>query len=89
MLKLNFDRGLILAYAFNHQEAERAFQKALQIDADYAMCYWGIAYVLGPNINAPMEPLVVAKAYAAIQRALVLSSRVSALLLRPLLFYYK
>ncbi len=73
-----FDRGLILAYAFNHQEAERAFQKALQIDAGCAMCYWGLAYVLGPNINAPMEPSVVAKAYAAAQSALALSSRASA-----------
>ncbi len=72
-----FDRGLILAYAFNHQESAAAFQKAIDTDPLCAMCYWGLAYVLGPNINAPMEPSAVAKAYSAVQRANALSRGIS------------
>ena len=33
-----------------------AFQKAQEIDPTCAMCAWGEAFVLGPNINAPMDP---------------------------------
>ena len=33
------------------------------------MCSWGEAYVLGPNINAPMDPEAIAPAAAAISRA--------------------
>lgn len=50
-----FDRGLRLMHAFNHPEALRAFRWAQQIDPDCAMCSWGEAYVLGPNINAPIR----------------------------------
>ena len=72
-----FDRGLILAYAFNHQESAAAFQKAIDNDPECAMCYWGLAYVLGPNINTLMEPSAVARAYTAVQRAKALSGGVS------------
>ncbi len=51
-----FDQGLRLAYAFNHGEAVRSFRKAQAIDPTCAMCYWGEAYALGPNINVPMMP---------------------------------
>ena len=40
------------AYAFNEFEAVRAFKAALAQDPDCAMCAWGVAYQLGPNINA-------------------------------------
>jgi tetratricopeptide (TPR) repeat protein len=50
-----FDQGLKLTYAFNHPEALRAFKEAQRRDPDCAMCYWGEAFVLGPNINAPMD----------------------------------
>src|SRR5262249_15661972 len=33
------------------------------------MCAWGEALVLGPNINAPMEPDAVAPAVAAVSKA--------------------
>ena len=49
-----FDQGLRLAYAFNHEEARRSFEEAARLDPGCAMCYWGVAYVLGPNINLPM-----------------------------------
>ena len=64
-----FDQGLRLMHAFNHPEALRAFRWAQQIDPACAMCSWGEAYVLGPNINAPMDPEAVAPAAAAISRA--------------------
>ena len=64
-----FDQGLVLAYGFNHAEAARSFREAIQLDPDCAMCHWGLAYVLGPNINAKMEDDAVPEAYAAIQQA--------------------
>ncbi|HEV7820051.1 MAG TPA: hypothetical protein VGO84_02655, partial [Burkholderiales bacterium] len=64
-----FDQGYRLAWAFNHDEALRAFRKAQRIDPSCAMCFWGEAWVLGPNINMPMEPKANAAALAAIERA--------------------
>jgi len=49
-----FDQGFALSYAFNHAEAIRAFRHATEHDPSCAMCYWGIAFALGPNINAPI-----------------------------------
>jgi tetratricopeptide (TPR) repeat protein len=64
-----FDEGLVLAYGFNHERAIRAFQDALNLDPTCAMCYWGIAYSLGPNINAAMADAAVPTAHAAVTRA--------------------
>ncbi len=72
-----FDQGLRLAYAFNHNEAQRAFRKAQKLDPDCAMCFWGEAYVLGPNINLPMQEDAVAPAYAAAQKAKALAAKAS------------
>jgi hypothetical protein len=47
-----FAQGMAQAYAFNEAEAVRAFKAALAQDAECAMCAWGVAYQLGPNINA-------------------------------------
>jgi len=68
-----FDQGLTLAYGFNHVEAARSFQEAAKLDPECAMCYWGVALVLGPNINAPMEPEAVSKAWRSLQQAIELS----------------
>ena len=46
-----FDQGLTLSYAFNHAEAIRSFRQAAAIDPACSMCYWGVAFALGPNIN--------------------------------------
>jgi tetratricopeptide (TPR) repeat protein len=48
-----FDRGLIWAYAFNHQESARCFEQCVIFDPSCAMGYWGIAFALGPNYNKP------------------------------------
>jgi predicted Zn-dependent protease len=42
------------------------------------MCWWGVAYVLGPNINAPMSPEAGAQAWEALGRAHALAPKVSA-----------
>jgi tetratricopeptide (TPR) repeat protein len=69
-----FDQGLSLAYAFNHAEARTSFLEASRLDPDCAMCRWGVAYVLGPNINAPMDTAANAEAYAASRRAVALAA---------------
>lgn len=72
-----FDQGLTLAYGFNHAEAARSFQEAAKLDPACAICYWGVALVLGPNINAPMEPEAVSEAWRSLQQALKLSKHAS------------
>lgn len=64
-----FDQGLRLYYAFNHAEAVRAFREAERLDPDCAMCAWGEAMALGPNINAPMDSAAEARARIAARRA--------------------
>jgi tetratricopeptide (TPR) repeat protein len=72
-----FDQGLRLAYAFNHDEARRAFVKAQRLDPECAMCSWGEALVLGPNINLPMQDDAVAPAFAAAEKARQLGAKAS------------
>ena len=70
-----FDQGLAFTYGFNHDGAIRSFQRAQQLDPDCAMCFWGEAYALGPNINAGMEPDAIGQALAAVRRAQALAGR--------------
>jgi tetratricopeptide (TPR) repeat protein len=72
-----FNQGLILAYGFNHAEAIRSFQEAARLDPNCAMCYWGIALALGPNINAPMADAAVPPAWTALQKAIALAPKAS------------
>jgi len=65
-----FDQGLRLYYAFNHQEAVRAFREAQRLDPECAMCWWGEALAWGPNINLPMDSASGVAAYAAAEGAL-------------------
>ncbi|MGI9518838.1 MAG: tetratricopeptide repeat protein [Pirellulaceae bacterium] len=65
-----FDRGLAMCHGFNHEEAVRCFQKALQADPSMAMALWGMAYAMGPNINnMEIEPHLIAQARFALQLA--------------------
>jgi hypothetical protein len=48
-----FQQGMLQAYAFNEKEAVRQFKAALAADPACAMCAWGVAWQLGPNINMP------------------------------------
>jgi hypothetical protein len=72
-----FDHGLRLAYAFNHQAAGQSFAEAAKADPDCAICEWGQALVLGPNINLPMAAEAVAPAWEHLQRALALKAKAS------------
>src|SRR5262245_42283975 len=73
-----FDQGLRLLYAFNHQEARRAFLEAARLDPGLAMAYWGQAMALSPNLNAPLTPENARIASEAIGRAAHESSRADA-----------
>lgn len=69
-----FDQGLSLAFAFNHAAADFAFNEAALHDPDCAMCYWGSALVLGPNVNAAMDPGNAERAYSLASRAAELAA---------------
>lgn len=64
-----FDQGLALTYGFNHAEAIRYFREAQRLDPKCAMCWWGEAFAHGPNINAPMDPEVNARAVSVARHA--------------------
>jgi tetratricopeptide (TPR) repeat protein len=69
-----FNQGLTFIYAFNHDEAVKSFKKALELDPNMVMAYWGIAYALGPNINLDVDPEREKAAYDAVQKALATSA---------------
>ena len=71
-----FTRGLIWTYSFNHEEAVRCFERAIENDPDCALAHWGLAYALGPNYNKPWESFdpvdlsrTVSRAFAASAQA--------------------
>ena len=70
-----FDQGYRLGWGFNHAEAVRAFRTAQRLDPQCAMCFWGEAWVLGPNINVPMDANANAPALAAAETAQKLAAR--------------
>ncbi|WP_136162964.1 tetratricopeptide repeat protein [Sphingomonas flavalba] len=72
-----FSQGLLLTYGFNHAGAVRSFREAQRLDPACALCWWGEALALGPNINAPMDDRDHGAALAALGRALALRDRAS------------
>jgi len=73
-----FDQALTLAYGFNHLEAERSFREAARLDDDCAICLWGAALVLGPNINDPVPSAErEANAYETLRAAVTRSQHAS------------
>lgn len=68
-----FDQALMLTFGFNHDAAERSYLKAAELDPSCAMCWWGAALVVGPHVNAAMDPGDNAKAWQRAQRALQLA----------------
>ncbi len=73
-----FDQGLVIDFAFNHAESARSFRAAQTLDPLCAMCFWGEALALGPNINVTSDGKVIMgdedrkNAFAAIQKAISL-----------------
>lgn len=72
--QLFINQGVNLVYGFNHLEAGRAFAEAARLDPELAIAYWGQALVLGPNINAPMNPEDEPRAYELAQKAVALKA---------------
>tara|TARA_Y100001934_G_scaffold278922_1_gene381375 strand:- start:1206 stop:2879 length:1674 start_codon:yes stop_codon:yes gene_type:complete len=75
-----FSRGLNWCYAFHHEEAERCFQKVVELDPECPMGYWGLAYDVGPYYNIPWakmspsgRPVAIQRCYENSQRALELA----------------
>ncbi|SEH78297.1 Tetratricopeptide repeat-containing protein [Mycolicibacterium rutilum] len=64
-----FDRGMVWSYAFNHEEAIRCFERALELDADLAIARWGVAYAIGPNYNKGWDAFDPVDAAASLARA--------------------
>lgn len=77
LVQAYFDQGLRLAYGFNHDEAIRAFREAARRDPKCAICWWGVAYSFGPNINLPMDSAAGAAAFEAIRKATALAGNAS------------
>lgn len=72
-----FDQGIREAANFNHAEARRAFRKAQSLDPGCATCFIAEALVLGPNINAPMDPAANQPALDAVRKAQSLAAGAS------------
>lgn len=72
-----FDQGVRLTFGFNHAEAIRSFREAARLDPHCAMCWWGWANALAPNINLPMPEDAVKPAWTALQNALALKTYAS------------
>jgi tetratricopeptide (TPR) repeat protein len=64
-----FDRGMVWAYAFNHDEAIKCFERALDLDSDLAIARWGVAYSIGPNYNKAWEAFDPVDMAASLARA--------------------
>jgi tetratricopeptide (TPR) repeat protein len=77
--QLFFNQGVIMANAFNHAEAERSFRESIRQDSTFAMGYWGIAYVLGPNYNSGGQNMgAVNDIKQAVKKAVQFSENASA-----------
>ncbi|MFZ0134483.1 MAG: hypothetical protein WAK95_18240 [Desulfobacterales bacterium] len=76
--QLFINQAMMLTYGFNHAEAARSFREAARLDPDCAMAYWGMALVLGPNINMPMPPDAEPEAYNLVSKARELKNSASA-----------
>ncbi|MDH3256074.1 MAG: hypothetical protein OEM27_00480 [Nitrospinota bacterium] len=86
-----FQRGVVLTYGFNHREAHKVYLQAAALNPSCAICYWGAALVLGPNINKPMDPADASTAYQLSQKALEHSKGENSLhrsLIEALVFRY-
>jgi tetratricopeptide (TPR) repeat protein len=72
--QLYFDQAMRWLYAFNHDEATRSFARSAQADPNCALCYWGVAFAIGPNYNYPLMSAPRGQvAFAAMQRAIALA----------------
>jgi len=64
-----FEQGMTFAWGFNPAEAARSFTAATKADPHCAACFWALAWVKGPTINADMDASAATEVAAALQRA--------------------
>lgn len=62
-------QGFVWAWGFNPAESARSFEGALAADAACAVAAWGLAWALGPTINADLDPADAPRVHAALQQA--------------------
>lgn len=74
-----FDRGLFLYYAYNGDDAVRAFTQAATLDPQLAMAYWGIALAKGPDLNTPITQERFTAGADAIRKAAAMDGRATSL----------
>ena len=72
-----FNQGLALTYGFNHGEAARSFRTAISLDSNFAMAWWGLAMVLGPNYNAALNPSSLGEINEAVDKAMQFAPQTS------------
>ncbi|WP_310020608.1 hypothetical protein [Croceicoccus sp. BE223] len=61
-----FSNGVELLFAFGHDEATAAMAEAVRRDPECAMCRWGHALSLGPNLNMEADADKRKGAYAEV-----------------------
>lgn len=67
------DQGMVLAFGFHPAEAARSFESASAIDPRSAAAWWGLAWSLGPTINADTPAEQAPRLAQAIGRAVALA----------------
>jgi tetratricopeptide (TPR) repeat protein len=72
-----FDQGVNLLFGFNHAEAIRSFREAARLDPKCAICWWGVSFAYGSNINLPIQPDAIKPAWDALQKAVALEHHAS------------
>ena len=73
-----FNQGLAYIYGFNHAEAINSFRRAVQLDPEMAMGYWGISLAFGSNYNVTADVQQLTDAFAALQKASQLAPKANA-----------
>jgi tetratricopeptide (TPR) repeat protein len=73
-----FNQGLAYIYAFNHDEAVKAFKRAAELDPGLAMAYWGVALARGSNYNVNADKDQLKEAWENLQKAGQLAPKASA-----------
>jgi tetratricopeptide (TPR) repeat protein len=68
-----FGQGVVLTWGFNPAEAARSFLAATRADPGCALCWWGLAWSLGPNVNVDMADADAPRVHAALAKAKALA----------------
>jgi tetratricopeptide (TPR) repeat protein len=69
-----FDDGLTLLYAFDPEQARVSFRRAIELDPQLAIAWWGVAMSYGTNINTAYDPAAQRSGRDAIAKARALEA---------------